>query len=271
VEIIRPEPFVYNPGDSFGLSLESDLHIGSPDVDYGMIAARLQAAADRGDRIAINGDIFDLILPGDKKRYRADAVHKRLLGRQDIINAAVDWAVELLGPVAGSIDMLGDGNHEETAESIHAVNATRLLIDRLRPRNPNIGYGGYCGFIDYRFVPADREGRSGTGHRYVVFYHHGSGTHAFGKIMGFVDADLVWLGHRHRKTTDHMQRIRCPLRGDEPRHSEVRFATSGAYMTTYKAGTMSYGAKRMLPPQGKGGVRVVLTPGRNGVDVEMTT
>jgi hypothetical protein len=235
------------------LALFSDFHIGSSDVDYKKLKGELQEAADDGRRILINGDVFDLILPKDQKRYQPDAVHPRIRGRRDAVNAAVDWAYELLLPYAGQIDMIGEGNHETAAEKHGGVNAVKLLVQRLGGR---VQYAGYTGFVDYRV-------RGQRGYRYVIFYHHGAGHGAgetqFRKLLQFTEADLVWVGHRHDRITGGSKRLYCPLGGNKVVEKTIRFAMSGSYLRTYRPSALSYGAERMLPPQDQGYVKVDVT------------
>src|SRR5262245_44093653 len=91
----RPDPFEVFPDSRIGLTLLSDLHIGSAMTDYDLIEADLQEAARNGDRILINGDVIDGIVPGDK-RFSPDRVHPRIRGRADMLTAQEEWAAEIL-------------------------------------------------------------------------------------------------------------------------------------------------------------------------------
>ena len=115
--ICRPKPIEYSGTSELGFRLMSDLHIGARNVDYGLIKEELEEAKSLGDRILINGDVFDMILVQDKKRFRQDVLHPRIAGKSDTINAAVEWGAELLSPYADMIDMVGIGNHEECHDS----------------------------------------------------------------------------------------------------------------------------------------------------------
>lgn len=110
--ICRPAPIYLANKKPAGLRLMSDLHIGASHVDYKLIDREINDALEHNDRVLINGDLLDLILPKDAKRFQPDSPHPRIARRNDQVNAAIDWAVEILGPVAHLVDMLGLGNHE---------------------------------------------------------------------------------------------------------------------------------------------------------------
>lgn len=253
--------------------LMSDLHIGSPEVDYGLIKKDLKTAEEVDARILLNGDLFDAIVPSDSKRYRPDALHPRIRGRSDVLNETVTWAAELLEPYKKRIDLIGFGNHEDTVLKHHSTDLASMLVDRLGIQR---SYGGYTGFVDYRFVDDLRHTQ-----RYVIFYHHGAGGGAslggsaaeFIKKLQFIDADMIFLGHRHFRITSHMRRLSCPLGGYKPRYKEVRYAMTGSYMDNWtvdrgSSRRASYAEDRGLPPLGKGGILLTLGVSRSGITVK---
>lgn len=269
--ILRPERL---PFGEHKMLLLNDLHIGSAEVDYDLLAKEIEEARKCRARVLINGDIGDFILPSDHKKYRPDAMHPRLRGKADILNVTLDWAEELLSPVASQIDLLGTGNHDDWWLKHHSADFVGLLARRLDRRQ---AYGGYTGFLDYRFSDSKRHA-----HRYVVWYHHGSGggATASGAMAGlikrsqFIDADLLWEGHRHFRIATHMRRLSCPEVGTGPRYSEVRYVMSGAYMDCWTEDTgdsrrASYAEDRALPPQGKGGTWLTLRVEQRKIQVAL--
>lgn len=275
--ICRPSPLVLEPNNPVGLRLMSDLHIGAAHVDYKLINREIKEAVDRNDRVLINGDLLDLILPKDAKRYDATSVHPRIAKHHSPINAAVDWAVELFAPAAHLIDMIGVGNHETAVQKWHSVDPTLLIIIRLEQiahqRNPEhvIHYGGYTGFVDYRIKYPQT-----SGGRWVLYYHHGSGGAApvtkgiidFSRRDVFIDSDMVWMGHRHNRLVVTIEKLRCPLKGDNPDVRSVHHVMTGAYFDTYRGQTQAsirefgrrsnYAADMGMAPGGKGGARIEL-------------
>lgn len=277
---VTPAIIPYSIGDAFDFCLMSDLHIGAPQVDYALIERELKSAEERNARILINGDVFDAIVASDQKRYRASCVHPRLAARDDVLNAAVDWAFELLSPYADRIDMIGVGNHETAVEKHHASDLVMFLIDRLDESRKNkehvIHHGGYCGFIRYRFG----RGRGGNsdGRKLTLFYHHGAGGAApqtkgmldFSRLDKWVDgADIIWIGHKHNRLSDPGVRLLMDREGNIVER-ECRHIMTGAYMQTYRAQSQAsirntgrrsnYAADSGLQPQSRGGalLRVVI-------------
>lgn len=262
-----------------GFRLISDLHIGARNIDYDLIDEELRDAKKKGDRIAINGDVLDMILVQDKKRWRTDCIHPSLEGKADLVNAAIDWAVKILSPYADIIDMIGVGNHEEAVLKHHSTDVTKNLVYDLsrKRKDPEhvIHYGGYCGFLPYSFCFGKRSSGEQSSRRLTIFYHHGAGgsapvtrgmidLHRFG---GWVNADVIWMGHKHTRICSSVQTISCPVTGDHPIVREVRQVITGSYFDTYKGQTQeevkeygrvtNYAADRGMAPQGKGGARLV--------------
>lgn len=283
--ICRPKPAPYSYNAQLGFWLMSDLHIGAPQVDYARIKKECEDAKANNERILINGDVFDGILKKDQKRYSPSAVHSRLRHRDDQVGAAIEWAIEILSPYADHIDMIGVGNHETALVKHHDIDPVRLLVYELQKKvkNHTIHYGGYCGFMDYRFFGITKKGkRKGTGahsqgKRVVFFYHHGSGGDApvtrgmiaFARLDWIEGADVIWTGHRHTKWNAEIEKIRCPAAGDKPIRRRVREIQTGAYFDTYDGQSQehfrengrvsNYAADKACKPHGKGGARVVLT------------
>lgn len=266
--ICRPRPI-----DSYhqGFTLLSDLHLGAVNADVTLIKEELEEAFCLGDRILINGDVFDGILPSDKKRFDLQVLHPKIRGRSDVLNATIDWAVELLAPYAKNIDMIGCGNHD-TLMKHHSFDPVSLLIDQLNSKHGGqILYGGYTGFLPYQI----RANQKKKARSFVMFYHHGTGHGAWGSVnefRKFLEAlegvDLLWLAHRHTRLNSHVQRIRCPDSGIKLQVREVRLVRTGGYLTIYEGQDgseavfeglqINYASVQGLMPQGKGGARLDL-------------
>ena len=281
--ICRPTPIGDANRKEVGIRLMSDLHIGSLQVNYRLIQKELEEARKNGDRICINGDVFDAILVADRKRFSPDALHPRLHGRRDILNSAIEWGVEMLGPFADFIDVVGIGNHESAVEKHHSMDPVRILVYELAKavskerKSHVVHYGGYTGFVDYRFA----------NNRWVLYYHHGSGGSSpvtkgmidFNRKDVFVDADCIWMGHKHNRWNASLEKISCPLSGNSPNVKIVRHVMTGSYMKTYVGQSQeslrkhgrrtNYAADMGLAPQGQGGARVVLKKSRNFIEARV--
>jgi len=67
------------------LCLMSDLHLDASDHDRDLLIADLERARALNARVSINGDIFDAILPSDRKRHHP-AVMAAAPDRDDLLN-----------------------------------------------------------------------------------------------------------------------------------------------------------------------------------------
>lgn len=268
----QPRNIVARTGETVSIRLMSDLHIGAANIDYDLINRELEDAKARKSRILINGDLLDLILPKDHKRFVPDVLHSEIAGRRDTLNASVKFAVKILKPYANLIDMIGMGNHETAVEKYHAADPIAMVIDELqRHAKHKIFYGSYNGFVDYRISTI--RGNSPRGSRLIIFYHHGGGGSApvtKGMIdfnrLGFVQADVKWVGHKHNRFHDHERSLECPMDGHRPVLRDIRHIMTGSYMETYSGQSQesisvngrrsNYAGDMAMRPQGKGGWRL---------------
>jgi len=197
--------YPYKAGETFHIYLISDLHLGAEATDEKRIIKELDHAVKKNARININGDVFDGILPKDYLRYMPATIRKSLRGRDDLINATIDYGYNFILPYAKNIDVIGEGNHENAIRKHHNVDMLKLLIARLNQNEGvNIKQGGYCGFIVYRFCANVK--RTGGTERYVIYYKHGTSSRApvtkgvidFNREAEVIDgADVIWLAHNH--------------------------------------------------------------------------
>lgn len=284
--ICRPKPIIFSTGFEQDFELMSDTHIGARNVDYELIQDTISDGVKRKARFLINGDVFDMILVQDRKRFRADCIHPRLAGKSDLIDQAVNWGVEIFKPAADLIDMVGVGNHEEAIVKYHSKDVIKQFVAELKRHRRRIDhtihYGGYTGFVDYRFRWGTKyKGQtSADSKRFVIYYHHGSGGGApvtKGMIdfsrKGWVDSDVIWHGHKHHQLAAKIQRVGCPVNGYEPTVKDVRHIQTGSYFDTYQGQTQqsleedgritNYAADWGVAPAGKGGATLRLSFGYN--------
>lgn len=258
--ICRPDRIT---APSFTSLLQSDIHIGSALTDYGLIKEELTEARGKKARINLNGDVFENLFHTNQKQYQPHAVHKRLQGKPDQVNAAIDWGMEVYGPYADLIDMVGSGNHCVRSVKDGQFDMVKEFVRRLNERTDHtVHYGGYTGLIDYRI----------RNKRLVVYYHHGWGngsglSGAAGDFTracsSFENVDVVWLGHKHARMTAHVTRPSCPKDGYRTMIRDVRFVRTGAYMDSYGSQSQeeiltegrrgNYAADNGLTGHGKGG------------------
>jgi len=195
--------------------LMSDLHLDARDHDRELLLHDLRRARELNARISINGDIFDGILPSDRKRHHP-AVMTADPTRDDILNQMVKMAVEVLGPYADLIDVISPGNHERSLLKHHHIDIVSMLIFALNQKLPEgaqpIHQGAYRGFQQYSFR---KGGKSKDVKQFLIFRHHGRGgaAHVTGgaldldRIRKDFEADLYWIGHKHNSIGRKFTRI----------------------------------------------------------------
>lgn len=276
--VCRPPKRSLADGRQLSWTLISDLHLGAPDVDLALLKRDLDS--DPESRILLGGDLLDLIVPTDAKRFCVSTIHPRLHGCTDLAGSLSEWLHELLDPYAHRIDFAGLGNHE--AEYLHRHHHDPLAatlrtlnkgLESWRPKRPPIFYGGLCSWICY-----DIELGGGKGVKpFNLFYHHGwgrgGGTAAIGQFNSLLQrvegADLFWLGHFHTPLTTRMRRLQAPTSKDSEGLREIHFVRSGAYRETYskplnqkQLKTLGFGrnyaAAQMMSAQSMGAARITL-------------
>lgn len=189
----------------------SDLHIDAEDCRRDELTSDLAEAGSLGARIHINGDWSDMILPSDRKRY----THGTSILKSDRpIDEAVEMAFNLLAPYADLIDVIRNGNHEESVIKYHHTDPTTALITRLNTVRstdlPPINHGGYGSYVIYRFHHGDQ----GNIKTVTTYGHHGLGGSGASKgatklqqLMANVEADIYHLGHNHQGILDPCQDV----------------------------------------------------------------
>lgn len=269
-----------SPRDTIGIRLMSDLHVGAQHVDYKLIRREVEEAIANGYRIAVNGDVFDAVVAHDK-RFTPDVLHPRLQGRRDVHNECVRMAAELFSGAEHLIDMVGVGNHEESVTKYAGFDINQAFVYELQ-RNCNdkdhtISFGGYGGFLDYRFR-IKTGGKSRTSEkpqRLLIYYHHGSGGAApvtggminFNRKAVWVNADVIWMGHQHNRVFRDTDKITLTPAGNLS-VTPMRYIMTGAYFDTYQIQSQksyrdrgrvtNYAADWGVAPQGKGGVLLLV-------------
>lgn len=238
----------------------SDLHLEANHAKRGLIKAELERALylhNQGhiSRVNINGDLVDLILPGDRKRYRPSVMMPELLGCDNPLDKTIEIAVDFLSPYAHLIDVIGAGNHEESCEKYNNSNARDRIVAELNRRGGSIASGQYQGYIIYRMVSDNPKAKAATS--YTIYYNHGraggevtEGRMEFKrKAAVFEGADAIWLGHNHYQDESGSD-VYCPnntgnivKRG----RKHIRTASYFAY------GKALYASKAGFTPQPSGG------------------
>lgn len=257
--------------DRFPYLLMSDLHIGAASCDKELIASELQWARDNKARVAIAGDVFDLLLPKDHKRFNPTVLDPLIRNTDSVLNATLNMGVKILKPYADLIDLIGCGNHETSITKYHATDIIALLCERLSTPKHQVQHGGYTGaWVNTYSRPSGGDG-GGTG-SFVIRYHHGMGGAApvtkglidFARFSSWMrDADVIWFGHKHNRTLAHVRESRIPRQGSDFELRDVFHVQTSSYDTdqhpqfdsegTY---TTNWGTEKGFAPQGRGGAKL---------------
>lgn len=239
--------------------LMSDLHLGSSSCDEDAVKRDLDWAVRENAKVFLLGDVLDMILPKDMKRYQPSAVAKELRGEDNLVGATVNYAYNFLEPYKDSIVMISEGNHEGSIIQYHGFDPISALVHRL---GGDVRHGGIGGYIVCRYTCPKNSIRM------AIRYHHGAGGSAprtLG-VMGLADmgayspdADIVWQGHKHNKFINGTAIVEklCPNTFALSYHKQMQLMTGG-----YLQPNQGYALAKALKPQSQGGIMVVLEGGR---------
>lgn len=215
MDVYRERVLCEGRSNKFILGLFSDLHLDASDHDEALLKKDLDIARKLGARISINGDMFDAIVPGDKKRHhpRVSAVQNR----DDIFNQVVSMAVERLKPYADLIDVMAPGNHERSILKHNHLDLVSMVIGGLSQYGGKIHQGSYRGFQQYIF----KYKTSHAAQVWTMFRHHGAGGNApvtggaldLDRLRKDFDADCYWIGHKHQSIDRNFTRFYLSSRG----------------------------------------------------------
>jgi len=233
--------------------LSSDQHIGSRYTDYRLLQREIRKAADLGAYVVLNGDLFDMILPGDRKRFDLEALHPRIAGSCDVVGKAVEWACELFEPVRSKIVSVGFGNHELSVLRHCSIDVAKMFCERLGlETEPCVR----------EYVLINLRASPKRSRPFKILRHHGGGGAApvtqgiidvYREKGVAVDADLITMGHKHTTLDLPMVRERCCDAGVVT-YEPVRLIRTGSYFCPSLGD--SYAVHKGMAPLAKGGAFV---------------
>jgi len=189
-------------GDEKHFGFFSDLHCDSKLFDEKRFKYDMEEALSYDSRIYIGGDLADLIMPTDTKRYSKE---RDDIARDAGLNEVTNRCYELLLPYVNSIDWIGFGNHEDSTLKYNNYDLTlgviTLLNQKRDPALRSIHHGGYKSYIRWKFS------RNLNAHTTTldILHFHGKGSSS-PVTKGMIDinrlktayiADVYWIGHKH--------------------------------------------------------------------------
>jgi len=225
--------FDYTTNKAFTFGLFSDIHGDSPNHDEKRWKEDTESLVNANGRLLYNGDIFDAIMPTDRKRYSRG---HDMMTQDAQVNERVDFMVDKFAPYADFVDYVGYGNHEVTIVKYNNVDALAMFVRDLNkirnPKLPPILRGGYCGFVYLHF---HRNGESVK--RHVIYRTHGVGGNApvtkgiigLNRLYGTYNADTYWIGHSHTSVLDPASQwaIGVSSQGNMYRKNKIGIITPG--------------------------------------------
>lgn len=223
-------------GEELCITPLSDLHIESSAFDLEAFNELMSERAKLPNhRALLLGDVMDLVVPVDLKRWRASVQDASLAGRDDWLNAGLDIAVERLTASGAKYDLVIPGNHEDEFKKRHGVDVTSMLARELRcPR------GGYSGIIQYEpWIKCNGKFRRGPS-MIRIAYHHGAWggrvIKGFGGARDWFRAFDGWhiacYGHNHQTLVHREARFRVSKAGKLQEYP-VYFVGTGSFVESY--------------------------------------
>jgi len=261
-------------GEPINISCYGDTHEESNFCDYKFLKKHMdRRAALPNSRFIAIGDMGDLILPNDLKRYMPSAGSRRSLadkGYDAVLDNHVDNFINEYAHYPW--DMFGIGNHEHGVLKRHYVNVGQKITQGLKCK-----YGGYSGFLRYSFRGKNHKNQKGWGCSVNFLYHHGAWG---GRVMkGFGGArdyarmfegwDVFLYGHNHHLVV-HQENKGQFTQWATYKEKDRYFVNCGTFLKTNKIGVTSYGEKRGYAPVALGAPLVTVTPHNRSCDISVS-
>jgi hypothetical protein len=218
------------PNETLHITPVFDAHLDDALCDH---AALLKMAETRrklpNHRAVWLGDVFNLVVPPDLKRHRPSGQPEGIMGRDDWVNATLDYVGDKIEALGFRNDLFGPGNHEDEFLKRYGLDATSILAQRF-----HAGRGGYSGVIDYKISvsPTSRV-------LFRLVYHHGAwgGRYAKGYLGAwpfFASIDgwnVALFGHNHASRID--PEIRRRVHDGQLEEYPVWIVNCGAWVRSY--------------------------------------
>lgn len=180
------------PGEQLYITALSDLHIDSNLSARNDLANVLKSRASLPNhRVVIIGDLFDFILPSDRKRFLPNKLKNNA---DDILNSILEDGISFLKSLGVQFDLVSIGNHEHSVLKYHYFDVVKHVAKEI-----GADYGGYYGVLDYEIE------YTGSNGRFRIVYHHGAWTGIVNSAVGaakryfmwWPDWDVALFGHSH--------------------------------------------------------------------------
>lgn len=233
----------------------ADLHIGNAHCDERK--ARAWIDKDPSCYFVGNGDLMDMVIASDAKRYRKSSDGTE---GDDIVDEQIDKLYRWLEPHKDRILGLGTGNHEDAITKHSGTNPTKRLCQMLG-----------CKFLGYSWLLKVTLSAGGQGGRSIVIRGHhgwGGGSRTLGadltkysKDMSYWDADVYLYGHVHKRQTDVVPRLGLAGQNNKLVVRDQLIGITGTFLKTYSnTPDPTYAEIKGYPPVGLGGLVLNIKP-----------
>lgn len=250
--------------ESLNIYCIGDVHLGAPSFDKDRFKRFIQIIKNdpMPKVVFLIGDLIDLILFGDAKRFAMDNLDDETLSgtpkqiRKNLSNLAMLQArriVKLLEPIKMHIIGSVKGNHEESAEKKTGCAIHHIICDELGIRD--------CGDIGIACIRMLRHGQAKTVK--VAFMHYagggrtaGAGNNSLARAMNIFDCSVVLQGHNHSPAVQRIVKIGTTAAGDKKegytpkitREEQVGLNV-GSFCTSYKENVNDYAQAKLYNPK----------------------
>ena len=217
-------------GDTLHITPISDAHLDDALCDFKALQRLAESRRELPNHHAIwLGDTLNLVVPPDLRRYRPSTQPPELAGKDDWLNATIDYVGDRIESLKLVNDLFIPGNHEDEFCKRYGLDTISILAQRFRAFR-----GGYSGAIDYRISQTDTKRIT-----FRVIYHHGAWggrlAKGYNSAMPWFSAYDSWnvalFGHNHASRVDPETRIR--VHDGELEEYEVFVVNCGAWVKSY--------------------------------------
>lgn len=259
-----------------------DVQAGAEGCDLERLKRHIKYGIDNNARFIGMGDMTDFLSPSNRDRLKKASLYDTAQGLIDKWHQQhIDELMQVLMPTKGLWIGLHEGHHYH--EFTDGTTSDTRIANAL-----DAPFLGTCAITRLRF---ESSRASVVAH---VWSHHGEGAGAttaapFNKlerVSGFVDADVLLMGHYHRAGVVLTDRLFVSGVVPQLRHRTRALVATGSFLRGYMQGSQvngraggSYVEHGLMPPTAMGNSMITIIPKRvlrkgedyTTVDLKVTT
>lgn len=197
--------------NTFPIIFIGDFHVGSPNCDYKLLKEHVSEIAELKNAIVfLMGDMAEWIVQGDK-RYRCSQIDEQFWPDLEALPMAyLKYLEELLAPIAHLIEVVHDGNHEnsmfpymypgaELCANLRKHAAKRIGAKEAQERLRYAPGEAYTK-ITWRWNGANSDYRTlmiNTSHGWQAGRMPGAKHNNMASLFSWITADIIMRAHSH--------------------------------------------------------------------------